>query len=104
MVFAAAKGLRPRRIFFRYGVRNALLPQVTGLSATVGSLLTGVLLVELVFNYPGIGFLFWQSIRQRDVTMMTGIAFVVIVLLAISLFLLDILLPLLDRRIQDVDD
>lgn len=104
MVFAAAKGLRPGRMFFRYGLRNALLPQVTGLSASIGSLLTGVLLVELVFDYPGIGFLFWQSIRQRDITMMTGIAFVVIVLLAVGMFLLDLLLPLLDRRIQEVPD
>ena len=101
MVFAAAKGLNPRRIFLRYGVRNALLPQITGLFASIGSLLTGVLLVELVFSYPGVGFLFWQSINQRDVTMMTGIAFVIIVLLAIAMFLLDLLLPLLDRRIQE---
>ncbi len=101
MVYASAKGLKPGRIFFRYGLRNALLPQFTGLAASVGSLLTGVLLVELVFDYPGIGFLFWQSIRQEDVTMMTGIAFVVIVLLAVAMFLLDLLLPLLDRRIRD---
>lgn len=101
MVFAAAKGLNPRRIFLRYGMRNAILPQVTGLAASIGSLLTGVLLVELVFNYPGIGFLFWQSINQRDITMMTGVAFVVIVMLAVALFLLDLLLPVLDRRIRD---
>ncbi len=100
MVFAAAKGLNPRRIFFRYGLRNAILPQVTGLAASIGSLLTGVLLVELVFSYPGVGFLFWQSINQRDITMMTGIAFVVIVLLSVALFLLDLLLPLLDRRVR----
>ncbi len=101
MVFAAAKGLRPSRIFLRYGMRNAMLPQITGLFASIGSLLTGVLLVELVFNYPGIGFLFWQSINQRDITMMTGIVFVVIVMLAVAMFLLDLLLPVLDRRIRD---
>ncbi len=104
MVFAAAKGLKPRRMFFAYGLRNAILPQVTGLAASVSSLLTGVLLVELVFDYPGIGFLFWQSIRQRDVTMMTGIAFVVTVLVAVALLLLDLLLPLLDPRIRDEQD
>lgn len=101
MIFATAKGLDPKRIFLRYGLRNAILPQVTGLAASIGSLLSGVLLVELVFNYPGIGFLFWQSINQRDITMMTGIAFVVIVLLAVSMFLLDIFLPMLDRRIEE---
>ncbi len=100
MVYAAAKGLSPRRIFLRYGIRNAVLPQITGLAASIGSLLTGVLLVELVFSYPGIGFLFWQSINQRDITMMTGIAFVIVVLLAVAMFLIDLLLPILDRRIQ----
>lgn len=101
MVFAEAKGLKQRRIFFRYGLRNSILPQVTGLAASVGSLLTGVLLVEIVFSYPGIGFLFRQSIGNGDVAMMAGIGFVVLLLLAVSLFLLDILLPLLDRRILD---
>lgn len=101
MVFAAAKGLKPRRIFLRYGLRNALLPQFTGLAASIGSLLTGVLLVELVFDYPGIGFLFWQSINQRDITMITGLAFVILVLLSVALFLVDLLLPVLDRRIRD---
>ncbi len=101
MVFAEAKGLRQRRIFFRYGLRNSILPQITGLAASVGSLLTGVLLVEIVFSYPGIGFLFRQAIGNGDVAMMAGIGFVVLILLAGSLFLLDILLPLLDRRILD---
>ncbi|NQW17443.1 MAG: ABC transporter permease [Chloroflexi bacterium] len=104
MVFAAAKGLKQRRLFFRYGIRNAMLPQVTGLAASVGTILSGVLLVEIVFAYPGIGFLFWRSIRTSDVTMMTGVAFVVIVMLAVAMFLLDLLLPVLDRRIKDQPD
>jgi peptide/nickel transport system permease protein len=100
-IFAAAKGLKNRRNFLHYGMRNAILPQVTGLVASAGSILTGVLLVEIVFRYPGIGLLFWLAVRGRDVTMMTGLAFVIIVVLAISMFLLDLLLPLLDRRIKD---
>jgi peptide/nickel transport system permease protein len=100
MVFGNAKGLKPRRLFFRYGIRNAILPQVTGIAASVGSMLSGVLLVEIVFDYPGIGFLFWQSIRQRDITMMTGMSFVIIVLLAVAMFVIDLLLPVLDRRIR----
>ena len=103
MVFANAKGLKSRRLFLRYGMRNAILPQITGVAASVGSLLSGVLLVEIVFDYPGIGFLFWQSIRQRDITMMTGMTFVIIVLLAVAMFLIDLLLPLLDRRIRTDD-
>lgn len=103
MVFADAKGLRKRRIFLWYGMRNSMLPQVTGLAASVGSLLTGVLLVEIVFSYPGIGFLFRQSIGGRDASMMAGIGFVVLLLLAVTLFLLNLVLPLLDRRIGEHD-
>lgn len=100
MVFAEAKGLKQRRIFFQYGLRNSMLPQITGLAASVGSLLTGVLLVEIVFSYPGIGLLFRQAIGNRDFAMMSGIGFVMLILLGVSLFLVDILLPLLDRRIR----
>lgn len=103
MVFAFAKGLKTRRIFLRYGIRNALLPQITGLTAAIGSLLTGVLLVELVFNYPGIGTLFWQSINQRDITMMTGLVFVILLLLSVGLFVLDLVIPLIDRRVRYED-
>lgn len=73
---------------------------LASVAASIGSLLTGVLLVGIVFDYPGIGFLFWQSIRQRDITMMTGMSFVIIVLLAVAMFLIDLLLPVLDRRIR----
>lgn len=100
MIQSTAMGLKRSRVFLRYGVRNAILPQVTGLAASIGTLLTGVLLVEIVFRYPGIGFVFWQAIRQRDVFMMTGLVYVVIVLLAVAMFLIDILLPVLDPRIR----
>lgn len=104
MIQSAAKGLKPRRVFLRYGVRNAILPQITGLAASFGTLLTGVLLVEIVFRYPGIGFVFWQAVRQRDVFMMTGLVYVVIVLLAVAMFVIDLLLPVLDHRIKTGSD
>ena len=63
-------------------------------------MLTGVILVEIVFRYPGIGFVFWQAIRGRDVFMMTGLVYVVIVLLAVAMFLIDVLMPVLDPRIR----
>ena len=55
MTFAEAKGLRPGRLFFRYGVRNAILPQVTALALYFGQVVTGAVLVEIVFSYPGVG-------------------------------------------------
>ncbi len=100
MIQGAAKGLKRSRMFLRYGVRNAIVPQVTGLAASVGTLMTGVILVEIVFRYPGVGLLLLQSLRGRDVFMLTGIVYVVIVLLAVSMFLIDILYPVLDPRIR----
>ncbi len=55
MTFAEAKGLRPGRLFYRYGVRNAILPQVTALALYFGQVVTGAVLVEIVFSYPGVG-------------------------------------------------
>ena len=100
MIQGAAKGLKRSRMFLRYGVRNAIVPQVTGLAASVGTLLTGVILVEIVFRYPGVGLLLLQALRGRDVFMLTGIVYVVIVLLSVSMFLVDILYPVLDPRIR----
>lgn len=104
MVQSKAKGLKRSRIFLSYGVRNAILPQVTGLAASVGTLMTGVILVEIVFRYPGVGLLLLQALRGRDVFMLTGLVYVVIVLLSISMFLIDVFLPLLDPRIRPTAD
>jgi peptide/nickel transport system permease protein len=65
--YAEAKGLKSGTIFFHYATRNALLPQATALGLTLGQIMSGSLLVELVFNYPGIGNLLYHSIRlPRD--------------------------------------
>ena len=55
VVFAEAKGLQHRTIFLHYGMRNALLPQATALALVLGQLVSGAVLVEIVFGYPGIG-------------------------------------------------
>ncbi|MBV9169001.1 MAG: ABC transporter permease, partial [Chloroflexi bacterium] len=71
--FADAKGLRSRTVFFRYAGRNALLPQVTALGLTIGHILSGALLVEIVFSYPGIGSVLYHSIRGYDYFAIEGI-------------------------------
>ena len=57
MLFAEAKGLKSKRVFLGYAMRNALLPQTTTLALSLGTILSGALLVEVVFNYPGLGLL-----------------------------------------------
>jgi peptide/nickel transport system permease protein len=97
--FADAKGLAPKTIFFHYAIRNALLPQVTALALVLGQILSGAVLVEVIFGYPGIGTVLFQAIRGSDFFLVQGIVFVVIISIGIATFVLDLIYPLLDPRI-----
>jgi peptide/nickel transport system permease protein len=99
VTLAEAKGLKPRRIFLRYALRNAILPQTTALAITLGYVVSGAVLVEVVFAYPGVGSLLYRSIRVFDYTVIYGITFMVIVAIAVATLILDLLLPVLDPRI-----
>jgi peptide/nickel transport system permease protein len=100
VTFAEAKGLRSSTIFLRYCVRNAILPQTTALALALGQVLSGAVLVEVIFGYPGIGTLLFQAIRENDHFLIQGIVFTVIVTLGLTTFLLDVLYPWLDPRIS----
>jgi peptide/nickel transport system permease protein len=99
VIFADAMGLRDRTIFARYLIRNALLPQVTALALALGTIVSGAVLVEVIFGYPGIGTMLYQAIRGSDFYLVQGIVFVVIVSIGLATFILDIIYPLLDPRI-----
>jgi len=99
VIFADAMGLRDRTIFARYAIRNALLPQVTALALALGTIVSGAVLVEVIFGYPGIGTMLYQAIRGSDYYLVQGIVFVVIVSIGLATFILDIIYPLLDPRI-----
>jgi peptide/nickel transport system permease protein len=99
ITLAEAKGLPERRIFVWYGLRNALLPQVTTLALTLGHVVSGAILVEVIFSYPGIGFKLYQAILAKDYFMIQGIVLLLIVSIALTLFLLDLVYPLIDPRI-----
>ena len=100
--FAEAKGLKDRTVFFRYAGRNALLPQVTALGLTIGHILSGALLVEIVFSYPGIGNVLYHSIRAYDYFAIEGIVFGVIVSITVATLILDLIYPKVDPRISYV--
>jgi peptide/nickel transport system permease protein len=100
VTFAEAKGLRPFTIFFRYCVRNALLPQATSLALALGQIVSGAVLVEVIFGYPGIGTVLFQAIRENDHFLIQGIVFTVIVALGLATLILDAVYPLLDPRIS----
>lgn len=100
LLFAQAKGLRPGHIFSRYGLRNALLPQLTGLAISLGFIMNGAFLVEFIFTYPGIGTLFVNAIGILDYNTVQGIVLISIVAVLTANLLLDLLLPLVDPRIR----
>jgi peptide/nickel transport system permease protein len=100
VTFADAKGLRSATIFTRYCMRNAILPQTTALALALGQILSGAVLVEVIFGYPGIGALLFQAIEENDFFLIQGIVFTVIVGLGFATFLIDILYPWLDPRIS----
>ena len=99
MTLAEAKGLKEGRVFLRYGVRNAILPQATSLALSMGRVVSGAVLVEVVFAYPGVGNLLYQAIRTFDYFVIYGVVFMVIVAIGLATLILDLLLPVLDPRI-----
>ncbi len=100
LTLAEAKGLPDRRIFFAYAMRNALLPQVTSLAIALGTVASGSVLVEVVFNYPGIGWLLYNALRSSDYYMVQGVTFFLILTVAVSVLIVDLIYPLLDPRIE----
>ena len=100
ITLAKAKGLKGARIFLWYALRTALLPQATALALSIGHVVTGSILVETVFAYPGVGNLLFESIRTNDFFMIQGIAVILILATAVSLLFMDLLYPLIDPRIR----
>lgn len=99
LVLAKIKGLRPSWIFWRYAVRNAILPQVTALALSLGGIVGGSVLVEYLFAYPGMGYLMYRAIASQDYTLIGGIGFFLILATATAVFLIDLLYPIIDPRI-----
>ncbi|HLU35065.1 MAG TPA: ABC transporter permease [Thermomicrobiales bacterium] len=84
----------------RYIFRNAMLPQVTGLALSIGSLVGGALITEVVFSYPGIGSLLFTAIRQNDYPVIQGITLLIMVAVLLANFLVDIAYGVIDPRIR----
>ena len=99
MILAEAKGLHSRRVFWRYGMRNSILPQITALALSLGLIAGGSTLVEYIFAYPGMGYLLYLGIVNNDYTLIQGIVLILILGTATAVLILDLLLPLVDPRI-----
>lgn len=100
MIFGEAKGLKSGTLFLHYAVRNALLPQATALALALGEILSGAVLVEVVFGYPGIGSVLYNAIKDFDYYLIQGIVFTIVVSIGLATLLIDLAYPLLDPRIR----
>ncbi len=100
LTYAQAKGLRPARIFQRYAMRNALLPQVTALAIDLGRMVSGAVLVEIIFNYPGVGMVLYNALKTADYFVIQGVVMFVIVAVALATLIVDLIYPILDPRIR----
>ncbi len=97
---AEAKGLRPRYVLYRYMIRNAILPQITAFALKIGLLVAGQVLVERIFAYNGMGKLLYDAILDQDFPVIQGVSFVIILMTAVAVFLVDLVYPLIDPRIR----
>lgn len=96
--FAQARGLPPSRVFFHYGVRNALLPSLTSFGMAFGFVLSGALLTEIVFAYPGQGYLLLQAVRGQDYPLLQGLFLTITLAVLAANALVDVVVVLLDPR------
>lgn len=98
ITMARAKGLSPRRVMLRYAARNALLPGVTSFGMALGFVLSGSLLSEIVFSYPGMGYLLVQAVRSQDYPLMQGLFLMITLSVLAANWLVDLAYAWLDPR------
>jgi peptide/nickel transport system permease protein len=97
---AEASGLKQRTIFLQYALRNALLPQVTSLAISVSLIMSGSVLVEVIFGYPGVGNLLFNAIAQNDYFLIQAITLFMVLSIGVVMLALDLIYPLIDPRIK----
>jgi peptide/nickel transport system permease protein len=97
---ARAKGMPERRVLLRHGLRNAILPVVAMVGLDIGIFMSGVVVVENVFGWPGIGQLMWQAIQSLDIPIIMGITTVAAVFIVAGNLLADLVAPAIDPRIR----
>jgi peptide/nickel transport system permease protein len=98
VVMAEAKGLKTSRIMFTYAARNAVLPAIANFAMSLGFVVSGAILVEIVFSYPGVGYMLYQAVSNEDYPLMQGIFLVIVLAVLVANFLADLCYVVLDPR------
>jgi peptide/nickel transport system permease protein len=98
--FARAKGLRDRNVAYHYAARNAILPVFAQLALALGIVVGGQVFIEIVYSYPGIGYMLLQAVENEDYPLMQGIFLIFTVALLLASFLADVGYVFLDPRVR----
>ncbi len=97
---AWAKGLKERVVIIRHTIKNALIPIVTLIGLQLPLLVGGSVIIENIFNLPGLGRLFLMALEGRDYTMVSGINLVLSGVVMLNILLIDLIYPYLDPRVR----
>jgi peptide/nickel transport system permease protein len=100
VLVAQAKGLSPRRIMFTYAARNAILPNIAGFALSLGFVVAGALVMEIVFSYPGIGLTLYNAVTSADYPLLQGIFLVISLTVLLASLLADIVYVVADPRVR----
>ncbi|MBN2084881.1 MAG: ABC transporter permease, partial [Anaerolineales bacterium] len=98
--YAKLGGVTESRIVGKYVIRNAMMPQITGLALSLGQIFSGALITEIVFSYPGLGTLLFNAIVNGDYNLIMGITVYSILGITTAILILDLLYPLFDPRVR----
>ncbi len=100
VLVAEAKGLSPRRIMFTYGARNAILPNIAGFALSLGFVVAGALVMEIVFSYPGVGLTLFNAVTSGDYPLLQGIFLVISLTVLVASLLADVVYVFADPRVR----
>jgi peptide/nickel transport system permease protein len=100
VIAAQAKGLSSHRVIFTYAARNALLPQLQGFGLALGFVVSGAIVMEIVFSYPGIGLLLFNAVTSNDYPLMQAIFLLITFTVLLANLIVDLVIVLFDPRVR----
>jgi len=98
---ARAKGISPTRIMLTYAGRNAILPNLTGFAMSLGFVVSGAILIEIVFTYPGLGYMLYEAVTGEDYPLMQAIFLIITIAVLVAVLAADAATALLDPRTRE---
>ena len=101
VLLAEAKGLPGRKVTFTYAARNAILPNMAGFALSLGFIVSGALLTEVVFSYPGVGYLLFEAVSNEDYPLLQGIFMIIVFVVLLANLAADAMYVALDPRTRE---